>query len=260
MWQNAPKLFVGQLGKMLDVEKVLYFIAGALTTFTASWFLQNRAFKRERLDRTREKVYGPLSWELNKMHHEVSDLEFNPSRQEADRIRLQEHLEWMIESKELRTDIAELYDKHIPNYRDVIHDLVKKIHEKLTAYLVEQVKSTFPQIQAGWSQDKQAIIKTRGEERMRDIHPHVGNLVHGLAWPLLRAALPDQEEILRRRSYYQNLIALASGLKWSSFDDYFAEATKMCDHERVKAEEAKKNLLEKIEKIQRELEELLKPD
>jgi len=250
LWEKVPDI----------VERLLYIGAGALAGLGGSWLLQKKAFKKQRLDRAREKVYGPLFWELGRMRQQVSDLEFNPSRQVADRIRHQEHLEWMIESKELRLEIAELYDGHIHGYRDVIHNLIKKIHEKLTTHLLEQVRSTLPQIQTGWSPEKLASIQRMLDERMRDVEPHVRNLVNGLAWPVLRARLPDQEDTLRRRSYYQNLLALAPKLTWSNFDDYLAEATKMYDSERAKAEEAKKNLQNRIEKIQREFEKLLKPD
>ena len=85
----------------LDPLSTIGIVIGGPITFITSWFLQKQEFRKRRLDRAREKVYGPLAWELKKTHEQVKDFA-SPSRQIAEKIRNEEYLEWIIESEDLR--------------------------------------------------------------------------------------------------------------------------------------------------------------
>jgi hypothetical protein len=231
-------------GKLLEILPTLLGVAvGALATLFVSWTLQNKQFKRQRLDKAREKVYGPLAWELKKMHSQVEELEYNPSREVADRIRDQEHLEWMIESRELRTKIEQLYDTQIPNFREAIYETIHTIGRKLRDDLSQQVESP--------DQD---------EGLTYDVAEHTRKLLDGLAWSVLRGRLIDSEEGGKeRRLHYQKLLALVARLDCSGFDDYFSRAMTMCQAETRKVTKSQENLLSNINVIQEELERLLRP-
>jgi len=252
--------------KVLEtLRNLLYVGVGALAGLGASWFLQNKAFKRQRLDQAREKVYGPLAWELEKMYQQVEEFDSSPSHEVADRIRDQEHLEWMIESKDMRTEIVELYDNRIPKFRDTITDLIRAIDKKLEDDLLQHVGSVYRLPPSSPQNEKELGQLVKAQETMDELmhksENRVPAVVRGLAWPILRSGMPKPEDMENRRlSYQELLVSLPKKLEWSSFDDYFAEATKMFEQERKMAEEAKRDLLEKIQKIQQEIEKPLKPD
>jgi hypothetical protein len=70
----------------LFLSTIIGIAVGGPITFIISWFLQKREFGKRRLDRAREKAYGPLAWELKKIYEQVKDFS-SPSRQVAERIR-----------------------------------------------------------------------------------------------------------------------------------------------------------------------------
>ena len=240
-------------GILDPLSTLLGVFVGGVITLIISWFLQDREFKRRRLDRAREEVYGPLAWEVRKMREQVKIFDLSPGRQVAERIRNQEHLEWMIESRDLRSQIAELYDKHLPEYDDTIRNLIRAIREKLEDDLLRQVKSSFPSRESTELHD---MVPSR--EFMMCKSP-VDTIVRGIAGPVLRSHLPDTEDMRKTRSYYEQLHSKVPALECSSLEDYWPRATRICEHERVKAQEAQKNLQDRIEKVQHELKKLLKP-
>ena len=225
---------------------------GGVISLGTSWFLQSREFKRRRLDRAREKVYGPLAWEVRKIREQVKAFDLSPSRQEAERIRNQEHLEWMIESRDLRPQIAELYDKHLPEYSETIRNLIRAIREKLEDDLLRQVKSFFPPRESTELHEEVPSVEFMMCKSQVDM------IVRGIAGPVLRSHLPDTEDMRKTRSYYEQLHSKVPALECSSLEDYWPRATRICEHERVKAQEAQKNLQDRIEKVQHEFKKLLK--
>jgi len=223
------------------MSAIIGAMIGALVGFCGSWFLQSSQFKRQKLDRAREKVYGPLSLEIEKMYQEVEDLG-TPSHEVADSIRNQ-RLEWMVESKELRKKITELYDEHIPKYSNTTGLLTRTILRKILDDLNKQLEL-----------DRERIDRDDLAALMRE---RVNPIARGLAGSVLRKKLPDTEAIRGTRSNYEILLRRVPRLECSNLDDYFARAMRLCEPEIAEGEEAKKCLQEKNKKIQRELEKLL---
>jgi hypothetical protein len=213
-----------------------------------SWFLQNREFKRRSLDRVREKVYGPLAWELKRIHEQVKDFG-SPSRQIAERIRNEEYLEWMIESDDLRAEITELYDRELKEYDETIHTLTRVIVRKLDEDLSRQVESSISPDQS---------LEAR-EEMLRDCRNKVDMIARGIATMVLRGELRHTESIERVRFSYEQLRKKVPALE-PSLRDYWSRATRICHDERERAEETRRKLQDGIEKVQQELQKLLKPD
>jgi hypothetical protein len=229
---------------------------GALVTLAISWHLQSREFKRRRLDRAREEVYGPLAWEVTKMREQVKVFDLSPNRHVAETIRNQKHLEWMIESQDLRSQIAELYDRHLTEYGETIRNLIGAIREKLEDDLLQQVKSFFP---PRTSESSQLDEGKPSLQFMMCKNP-VDKIARGIARPLLGSQLPDTEEMRTTEYDYEQLHGMVPALECSSLKDYWPRATKICKVERMKAQDAQKNLQDRIEKVQQELEKLLKAD
>lgn len=241
-------------GILDPLSTLLGVFVGGVITLIVSWFLQEREFKRRRLDRAREEVYGPLAWEVRNMREQVKIFELSPSRQVAESIRNQEHLEWMIESRDLRSQIAELYDKHLPEYSETIRNLIGAIREKLEDDLLRQVKSFFPPRESTEFHDKVPSVE------FMMCKTQVDTIVRGIAGPVLRSRFPDTEDMRKTRLSYEQLHSIVPALESSSLEDYRIKAARVCELERVKAQEAQKNLQDRIEKVQQELQKLLKPD
>jgi len=234
----------------LDPLSTIVGIAvGCFITFIASWFLQKQEFRNRSLDRAREKVYGPLAWELEKIHEQVKDF-VSPDRQVAERIRNEEYLEWMIKSGDLRAQIAELYDRDLTEYAETIHSLTRAIVKKLDEDLRLQVTSSFTPDQS---------LEVR-DETLRDCHSKVDTIARGIASMMLRNEPRDTEGMERVRYSYEQLHRRVPTLEFSSLQDYWPRATTICHDERAKAEETRKKVQDGIEKVQQELQKLLKPD
>jgi len=235
LWEELLKIPPAFVSAMIGA------MIGALVGFCGSWFLQGRQFKRQKLDRARQKVYGPLSLEIEKIHQQIEDLG-TPSREVVDSIRNQ-RLEWMVESRELRTKITELYDEYIPKYGDTIKSLTVVILRKILDDLKKQLELEHKRI---GPDDFRVLVRERIDPFARDL---VGSV--------LRKRLPDTEFLVNTRSNYEMLLRRVPRLECSNLDDYFARAIRLCEPEIAEGEEAKKYLQEKIKTIQRELEKLL---
>lgn len=233
----------------LDPLSTIGIVIGGPITFITSWFLQKQEFRKRRLDRAREKVYGPLAWELKKTHEQVKDFA-SPSRQIAEKIRNEEYLEWIIESEDLRAQIAELYDRELTEYDETIRNLTRAIVRKLDEDLLRQVRSSFPPDQSLEARD----------QMLMDCDSKVDTIARGIASMVLRNELQDTEGMERVRSSYEQLHKRVPALEFSSLQDYRPRATTICQDERAKAEEIQKKLQDGIEKVQQELQKLLKPD
>jgi len=206
-------------------------------------------------------VYGPLESEFRKMRGQVEKLEFNPSREVGDRIRQQDRLEWMIEPKELRMKIGQLYDKGFEEYRETIHRSVQLVHRSLEDKLLQEAMSSVRFLKEPSLAPERAIVPAKAQDTFHNqVKNHVHDIVHGLAWPVLESQPPDEEDAAKRRVRYQELRSLAPNLKWCTFDEYFAEVTTMYDPERMEVRQAQKHLLAKIKEIHGELEKLLRPN
>jgi hypothetical protein len=231
------------------LSTIIGIVVGGFITFIASWFLQKQEFRNRRLDRARERVYGPLAWELKKIHEQVKDF-VSPNRQVAERIRNEEYLEWMIESGDLRAQIAELYDRELTEYWENIRNLTRSIAKKLDDDLLRQVRSSFTPDQS---------LEVR-DETLRDCHTKVDTIARGIASMALRNELRDTEGMENMRYSYEQLHRRVPTLEFSSLQDYWPRATTICQDERARAEETRKKLQDEIEKLQDALQKLLKPD
>jgi hypothetical protein len=233
-------------GTLMDILETLLAVGvgavvGALASLGASWILQNRQFGRQRLDKAREKVYGPLAWELEKMHRHVSELEYSPSCEVWSRIRNRDYLEWMIESKKLRTEITRLYDKDIAEYRDAFYSAMHPMESRLEQDLFRQIRA--------FQVDDLAI---------RDIEACVRRIVAGLPWLILQAKL-SEERVADWRSHYERLLTLLPQLAPNTFDDYLAKVTPMFQDERARIRKSQERVLSRIDGIQQKLDKLLRP-
>ena len=234
------------------LEKLAYVGVGALAGFVTSWFLQKKAFERQRLDKAREKVYGPLSWELGKILEQVNDFGLDIPSLEADRVRNKEHLEWMIRSDELRQWISELYDKDVAKYMEDIRNLSRSIKEKLKRDISQEIAP----VDISWKLDG---VKVAAHQLMEArIQEELDILARALVSPVLCGQLPRGPAMDATNSRYQQLVALIPNLD-SSLDKYFAKAIRLCEAEKLAAETARERLKDKIKKIQSEFERLLKP-
>jgi predicted ribosome quality control (RQC) complex YloA/Tae2 family protein len=155
----------------------------------------------------------------------------------------------MIESQDLRAQIAELYDRELKEYDETIRNLTRAIAKKLDEELMRQVESSFAPDQSLEARD----------EMLRDCYSKVDTIARGIAGMVLRSELRDTEGMERVRSSYEQLHKRVPALA-SSLQDYWPRATKICQDERAKAEEVRKKLQDRIEKVQQELQRLLKPD
>lgn len=237
---------------------LLGVIVGSVLTaglgLVASRYLQKREFDQRRLDEARLRVYGPLAWDLENSASSTQRYDHCPVTPTYDEIMRTDHLEWMIRSKELQSDLRTLYRKEMPQFNETRHKTVDLIREKLSEDLLQQIGGTVVQprtVVAG-----NAYVKFNESVHPAKVKQETDHVSRALALPLLRGDLKI-ENIDEIRFSYRELPGFPR-LQHHNLDDYFNQrAVEVCREEIEKASKAMTKLLERIREIQGKINKLL---
>lgn len=155
---------------------ILLLVIGGLVGFLSSWVVSKRERKWARADQRRERIFGPLQDELDKLSVTLSKAQdVNPSYDSVyERVKA-EHIRYMI-PKQLRTKVIQLYEEIFPNYENQILFLREKYRMLMTESITKGLRPLF-----------------EGGEVIQTSSPHVANLA-SLSYWLLEGKFPKNME------------------------------------------------------------------